>query len=94
MFLAEKTVKNYVSSLLAKLGMERRTQAAIFASKHRHCLGRTLALPGGGDVGEHGLRNLRERAERRGGSLQVESAPGRGTTLTWSVPRTSAQEIR
>ena len=34
MFLAEKTVKNYVSRLLAKLGMERRTQAAVFASKH------------------------------------------------------------
>ena len=33
-FLAEKTVKNYVSSMLAKLGMERRTQAAVFASKH------------------------------------------------------------
>ncbi len=34
MFLAEKTVKNYVSSVLAKLGFERRTQAAVFASKH------------------------------------------------------------
>jgi two-component system response regulator DevR len=34
MFLAEKTVKNYVSSLLGKLGMERRTQAAVFAVKH------------------------------------------------------------
>lgn len=33
MFLAEKTVKNYVSSLLAKLGLERRTQAAILANK-------------------------------------------------------------
>lgn len=33
MFLAEKTVKNYVSRLLAKLGMERRTQAAVFASR-------------------------------------------------------------
>jgi two-component system, NarL family, response regulator DevR len=32
MYLAEKTVKNYVSSLLAKLGMERRTQAAVFAA--------------------------------------------------------------
>ncbi len=30
MFLAEKTVKNYVSSLLAKLGFVRRTQAAVF----------------------------------------------------------------
>lgn len=34
MFLAEKTIKNYVSNLLAKLGLERRTQAAIFATKH------------------------------------------------------------
>ncbi|WP_309069561.1 response regulator transcription factor [Microbacterium sp.] len=30
--LAEKTVKNYVSGLLAKLGMERRTQAAVYAT--------------------------------------------------------------
>jgi DNA-binding NarL/FixJ family response regulator len=34
MFLAEKTVKNYVSALLAKLGLSSRTQAAIFATKH------------------------------------------------------------
>lgn len=33
MFQAEKTVKNYVSRLLAKLGMERRTQAAVFATE-------------------------------------------------------------
>lgn len=33
MFLAEKTVKNYVSRLLTKLGVERRTQAAVIASK-------------------------------------------------------------
>ena len=33
MFLAEKTVKNYVSSLLAKLGMERRTQAAAYVAR-------------------------------------------------------------
>jgi two-component system response regulator DevR len=33
LFLAEKTVKNYVSNLLAKLGMERRTEAAVFAAK-------------------------------------------------------------
>lgn len=33
-FLAEKTIKNYVSSLLAKLGLERRTQAAVFATKN------------------------------------------------------------
>lgn len=33
MFLAEKTVKNYVSNLLAKLGMSRRTEAAVFAAR-------------------------------------------------------------
>ena len=33
MFLAEKTVKNYVSNVLAKLGMERRTQAAAFVAR-------------------------------------------------------------
>lgn len=35
LFLAEKTVKNYVSSLLAKLGLERRTQAAVLATRLR-----------------------------------------------------------
>ncbi|MEV4314371.1 response regulator transcription factor [Actinocrispum sp. NPDC049592] len=36
LFLAEKTVKNYVSNLLAKLGMRRRTQAAVLATELRH----------------------------------------------------------
>ncbi len=35
MFLAEKTVKNYVSSLLATLGVENRTQAAIYTTRHQ-----------------------------------------------------------
>ena len=34
MFLAEKTAKNYVSSLLAKLGMHCRAEAAAFAARH------------------------------------------------------------
>ena len=36
MFLAEKTVKNYVSSVLAKLGLTRRTQAAVLAAQLLH----------------------------------------------------------
>jgi len=35
MFLAEKTVKNYVSNLLAKLGLQRRTQVAVLATEVR-----------------------------------------------------------
>jgi DNA-binding NarL/FixJ family response regulator len=35
MFLAEKTVKNYVSNILGKLGLERRTQAAVLATRLR-----------------------------------------------------------
>jgi DNA-binding NarL/FixJ family response regulator len=34
LFLAEKTVKNYVTSVLAKLGMERRTQAVAWIARH------------------------------------------------------------
>jgi two-component system response regulator DevR len=33
MYLAEKTVKNYVSNLLGKLGMQRRTEAAVYAAR-------------------------------------------------------------
>ena len=39
-FLSDKTVKNYVSSILSKLNLERRAQAAAFVAKHR--------IPGGG----------------------------------------------
>jgi len=35
LFLAEKTIKNYVSSLLHKLGFERRTEAAVYATRRR-----------------------------------------------------------
>ena len=35
MYLAEKTVKNYVSNLLAKMGFSRRTEAAVYAARAR-----------------------------------------------------------
>jgi len=34
LFLAEKTIKNYVTAVLSKLGMTRRTEAALFAAQH------------------------------------------------------------
>jgi DNA-binding NarL/FixJ family response regulator len=34
MFLAEKTIKNYVTSVLSKMGMTRRTEAAVYAARH------------------------------------------------------------
>ena len=34
LYLAEKTVKNYVTSVLAKMGMSRRTEAAVYAARH------------------------------------------------------------
>ncbi|GAA1436082.1 response regulator transcription factor [Mycobacterium cookii] len=40
LYLAEKTVKNHVTSLLAKLGVQRRTQAAVLASQQRHARSR------------------------------------------------------
>ncbi|HJQ45794.1 MAG TPA: response regulator transcription factor [Amycolatopsis sp.] len=39
LFLAEKTVKNYVSSLLHKLGFERRTEAAVYLARRNQRLG-------------------------------------------------------
>ncbi len=53
LFLAEKTVKNYVSALFAKLGMQRRAQAAAFAARiydRQHPGPRAPGQPGRGSV--------------------------------------------
>jgi two-component system response regulator DevR len=34
LYLAEKTIKNYVTSILSKMGMARRTEAAVYAATH------------------------------------------------------------
>ena len=44
MFLAEKTVKNYVSAIFAKLGLERRAQAAVYGASVRDRMHRPAAL--------------------------------------------------
>ena len=51
MFLAEKTVKNYVSSLMSKLGVERRVQAAVLVSELRNPPGH--GTPHGTGGGRH-----------------------------------------
>lgn len=47
-------------------------------------LGLHGAAPGAG--GGRGLPNLRHRAEKLGGGLSIDDAPGGGTVLTWFVP--------
>ncbi len=37
-------------------------------------------------VAESGLANMRQRAEELGGTLELDSGPGKGTTLRWAVP--------
>jgi DNA-binding NarL/FixJ family response regulator len=43
-FLGEKTVRNYVSAILGKLGLSHRSEAAVYAVRH--------GLPGAGAVEE------------------------------------------
>ncbi|WP_344113851.1 sensor histidine kinase [Nocardioides humi] len=43
-----------------------------------------------GDVPRSGLANIRSRAEQRGGTFRVDSAPGAGTVLVWAVPAGTA----
>lgn len=49
--------------------------------------------PGSGGDG-FGLRSMRERLERAGGALSVESAPGEGTVLSAEVPAGAAEAVR
>ena len=49
-------------------------------------LGRTAAEGAPAATGGFGLRGLRERAEQLGGTVEVESAPGEGTTVSVTIP--------
>lgn len=48
------------------------------------------AVAAPGPSGGHGLRGMRERAERLGGRLEVESAPGEGTAIALALPAPGA----
>lgn len=53
------------------------------------------AFPNGrGGMGGHGLASMRRRAGSLGGTLEVESAPGRGTAVTLKVPSGGAGRLR
>ena len=67
MFLAEKTVKNYVSNLLTKMGMARRTEAAVYAARLEERQRRRPDVKGSG---------RRRRAWSRAGAVGGEPAPG------------------
>ena len=84
--------------LLAVLG-----EALSNAARHAHATSMSVCLSAGrqislvliddgrgmaGDAVESGLTNMRERAEKLGGSCSVTSAPGEGTTVRWVVPAT------
>ena len=87
--------------LLAVLG-----EALSNASRHAHASGVDVLVSAGDavvvqvsddgtglpqDVAESGLRNMRERAVRLGGSFVISSTPGEGTTVTWTVPVSAPQ---
>src|SRR5215470_5866909 len=88
MFLAEKTVKNYVSSLFAKLGMARRTQAAAYAAgflkRTRNEGTKSPEL-----AGQRLSGRVRSQQSRGGGSFA-----GGGTRHSGSVPPPLASVAR
>ena len=54
-FLSDKTVKNYVSSILSKLNLERRAQAAAFVARHRPPISDYLPGQRPGQAGRSGV---------------------------------------
>jgi DNA-binding NarL/FixJ family response regulator len=79
MFLAEKTAKNYVSSLLAKLGMHRRTEAAAFAVRHApdHHDALTLSVRPGSARSTFNFAGRRPPAPRSARSRRCPPTPRR-----------------
>ena len=90
--IVEKTVKNHITSVLAKMGLQRRTQVAAWVASRARAGWRVeveddgVGLPAG-DGRSSGTRNLAERAREHGGTIELGAPPqGPGTLLTWEVP--------
>ncbi|RYB88401.1 GAF domain-containing protein [Nocardioides glacieisoli] len=92
-----------VPDLLAVLGeaLTNVTRHARAGTVHVHvrvdasCVSVRVADDGQGmdlDAPQSGLDNMRKRAIKHGGDVEVESAPGSGTTVTWTVPSTPHAE--
>ena len=88
MYLAEKTVKNYVSNLLSKMGMERRTQAASYAARGKERSQQSrVPTPPGRD------RALGSKGEGSAGRVVQHDAPGRELILDPGIDRISVCRI-
>ncbi|MGY1780661.1 LuxR C-terminal-related transcriptional regulator [Geodermatophilus sp. SYSU D01036] len=78
--LTEKTVKNYASNLLGKLGLQRRTQAAVLATELRD---RLTAIPHAGGAGDRRPRGRRPTGTaqpgRASGAVAAPDASGSGS---------------
>src|SRR5690606_40957822 len=70
MFLAEKTVKNYVSTILAKMGMSNRSEAAAYVARLE--AGQNIDPRGGGPARSRRVTAMPERNDRE----PAPSAPG------------------
>jgi signal transduction histidine kinase len=97
----EGPVRSVVTGDLAPEVLAVLTEALSNASRHAEAAAVDVLLSAGDEVvlrveddgvgmdegvRESGLRNMRRRAERLGGTLAVDTQRGSGTTLTWSVP--------
>jgi two-component system response regulator DevR len=83
MYLSEKTVKNYVSNMLAKLGMSRRTEAAVYAVRHGSK----------GSAHEGAERNAGSVPERNAGSVPERNAGSVPERNAGSVPERNAGSV-
>ena len=91
MFLAEKTVKNYVSALFAKLGMERRTQAAAYAAISSSPCSSCSSSPS--SSAPAGRPSSRKPGLRRPGHFAGADAGNRAQGRVYPGPRSAARGL-